>query len=250
MSAKLLAEISEVRYAVDYSDNRSAFIDHSTNKALRGVSKACHKHYYPNFKLSRRVATASDKTNKRKYVKKELCKHAHIVGSLRGSIVDSEIRKVVKIGKRTCGLERMHPYTRKLVKAIEMLNFKLVATQVPVFDLDRGIATAIDLICEKKGSRTLYLIEIKCGYNDNTFTDHNSQMKHELKSVSNSPKHQHQVQAAVAHFLFLNTYKSKQQFSSVETLIARVTDYGTHFEPIRPWIKPWVAAIIERIRKD
>ena len=163
--------------------------------------------------------------------------------------MDSEIQKIATLGKPRCKVESMHPYTRKLLKSLEKISLDLIAAQVPVFDLDKGIATAVDLICENKEYNALYLIEIKCGYNDNTYTDHNSQMRNELKSVSNSPKHQHQVQASVTHRLFMSCYSTKNHYQSVETLIARVTDNGTHFEPIRSWIKPYVKGIIERISK-
>ena len=247
MKRKLVSEINEMREVVSYVDNRNAFVDLSTNKVLRGVSRACHKHYYPDFRLSKRVKKNNESQNSIK--KAEKCKYAHIVGSLRGSIVDNEIQKIARRGKKNCNTEKMHPYTRKLLKSLEKIKLDIVDAQVPVFDLDTGIATAIDLICENKETNSLYLIEIKCGFNDNTYTDHNSQMKHELKDISNSPKHQHQVQASVTHKLFVNCYNSKSSYSSVETIIARVTDSGTHFEPLRSWVKPFVRKIIERISK-
>ena len=249
--SRLKDAVSRMRESVDFADHRGAFIDFSTNKPLRGVSKACHRVYYPNFKLAKRrrgVEGSSTQEGARGRGAEDPCSHAHVVGATRGSIVDLEVQKVVLLGPKRAQMERMHPYTRKLVRAISKIGLKMVVCQVPVFDLDRGIATAVDLVCEDRGSRTLYLIEIKCGYNGNTYTDHNAQMRHELKDVSNSPRHQHQVQAAVTHSLFKSCYSARgMSYASVQTLIARVTDEGTHFEPLRPWIKRHVPSIMDRI---
>jgi hypothetical protein len=240
-SRKIISEVRAVRELVDFVENRQSFVDFSTNKTLRGVSKACKKHYYPDFKLSSRVTKKS--CDKRP--KSDPCRYSHIVGSLRGSIVDQEIQRVTLRGED--GIHKMHPYTRKLVRALKVAGLQPLVCQVPVFDLDRGLATAVDLVCESHDRQTLYLVEIKCGFNGNTYTDHNAQMKHELKNVSNCPKHQHQVQASVTHALFEKCYASQKRYRDVKTLIARVTDEGTYFEPIRQWVVPHVPCILERI---
>lgn len=251
--SRLFEEIKSNKTVVDYQPHRSSFVDFTTNKTLSGVSRACKRAFYPDFKLAKRKRTEEDCVNNKfkqnlKFAKYEASQTSWAVGSLRGSIVDSEIQAFTKNPHRV-ELDQFHPYTRKLIKALKYMNYTPIATQVPVYDLDRGIATAIDLICEDSKSGVLYLIEIKCGFNDNVYTEHNAQMKHSMKNVSNSPQNQHQVQASATHALFQKCYSAKKYYNSVETLIARVTDKGTYFDPLKPWVIKFLPHIFDKISK-
>lgn len=146
----VIEEIRAHRDCVDFVPNRNAFVDKQTNKVLRGVSRTCKRVYYPSYKLQ-----ARKKGSKKAISYKELhqvadtCPHAHLVGSLRGSIVDQEISQFARypasLGmvckERSSLLAHFHPYTRKFLRAIHKLGWRILGTQVPAYDIGFGLVS-------------------------------------------------------------------------------------------------------------
>ena len=105
------------------------------------------------------------------------------------------------------------------------------------------------MLCEDTRQNNMVVVEVKCGFNDNVVSDATGRMLHELSHVTNAPMHQFQVQLAVTHALFVSKYTSGRRYKSVLGVVAQITDTGTHFTPLQPWVKEKVRHIIQRISR-
>lgn len=92
---------------------------------------------------------------------------------------------------------------------IKGMDLQIIASQVPVWDRNKRVATAIDLLCLQPQLKRLVVVEVKVGFNETLFQQRSKKrmMKVKGKEFSNCPFNHHQLQLACTHHLFDATYR-------------------------------------------
>lgn len=93
-------------------------------------------------------------------------------GSERGKKVDQQVTKWHRLKSdpktRPSTLDKFRlkadRYTNMVLDALESKGWTILATQVPVGNVDARLGTAVDIKCRDRDGRII-LIELKCGYN-------------------------------------------------------------------------------------
>lgn len=200
--------------------------DEVTGERYRGITHLLERTFWPRYSY-RKATKELERSGPRAPVR------GARAGIRRGTAVDNELRRVVNDGA-----EPKHPFTRKILKALELAGLKPVRAQVLVSDPVHGLSTGVDLVCSK-GRRTV-LVELKCGWGlPGSYEAHSGYMRGALSDVRNSPYYQHQVQTVVTRALYAATYPGEMP----DAVVVRVTDAGVHMHRLDPAI----AALQHRI---
>ncbi len=191
---------------VVFQQNMKCFYDTVEKIRLRGLVRLLKENFWPKYSFKKAVATEPRPASRG-------CSARG--GRARGVRVDREVQRVIDGHK----LRAAHPFTRFVFSALEQLRVTAVASQVVVYDLERRLATAVDIL-GRMPNGTLCVIELKCS-SDHKYESACGRMKTPFAKVPNSLKEQHTVQCMVTRALFERTYKVK-----ADAFILRVHNTG------------------------
>lgn len=209
-----------------YSPVHNSFVLHPKKKddkeiRLSGITKKLKKHFYPNYVYSRnRYSTGTGVRNASE-------------GRNRGTIVHRQIRDFFNMSdtkffdryrsptakKKDPLKEEIHEYTQKLVLAMDKWGLEPIVSELPVMDLKRKVATAVDGLCIDKKTGSLVMLEWKCGF-DHYLNQGNAQMlgPKTLTKYSNCPLNQAKLQLAFTKDMFEKTYDIPVEYAWVINL--------------------------------
>lgn len=128
-------------------------------------------------------------------------------GLRRGKAVDSQVSRLSKGSAAARKGATMLKLTRHCFAALAHHKLVPVEAQRVVLDRLRGVATAVDVVCQR-GADELVLVELKCGYRGNRAAPIRKlgaavRMKSPLKTATDCALHRHFAQLAATHALFL-----------------------------------------------
>ena len=210
----LSSRIRKSDQIVRYNDERECFVNLETKKRYKGVTTTARRVFYQDYVYRHAsVAPTSTRAPPSKGIK----------GIQRGNRVDRELSEWAN---GTTGGVKSHAYSEKVASAMSKLGLVPIAGQVPVFDDDIMIATAVDMVCYSKKTRGTVLCEIKCGWNGaGAYKQASGRMHSAMHGFDNSPANQHQIQLAMTHYLFGVTFGTNLH----ESYVVRVADKGVYF---------------------
>lgn len=206
----LASRMHKSKLLVSFKADRGCFVNAANKKRYKGVTTTAKQTFY------------------RDYVYKHVRPSSHVptktTGIRRGNQVDSEMSNWAD-GETNAASTPHHPYSAKLATALLKHQLIPIAGQVPVFDDDLMIATAVDMVCYSTRSKCIVLCEIKCGWNGNAYQKASGRMHSTMADFDNSPSNQHQIQLALTHYLFGVTFGT----SAHESYVVRAADNGIYF---------------------
>lgn len=196
-----------------------------------GITKLLGDTFYPNYHYTGKCKQRYD----------------YVTGAKRGTLVDSQVRDIVRRifdpdaeRKHT----RIHPYTRKIMSSLTLLNLTPAFAQCYVGDASLLIATGVDLVCVDNVSKRPVLIELKMGFNG-TLDESNANMISVLSAYPNSPRYQHQAQLAVTYELFKRTFG----VDPIRALILNANDNGVNYHELEPVFRRLAPTILSEISR-
>jgi hypothetical protein len=137
-----------------------------------------------------------------------------------------------------------HPYTRTLLSGLRRAGFTLLVAQVPVYDRTTGLATAVDVVCERQGK--LVLVEVKAGWNDHATYDASHRcMRRPCEGLRDSPSNQHMLQLLVTRYLFAATFGVPS--SALDAVLVRVSGDGVRFVRLKDSISGMERAVVREL---
>jgi len=129
-------------------------------------------------------------------------------GLRRGRAVDAQVSRLAKTSAAKRDSSKMLKLTRLCFEALKFHDLALVGAQRVVLDESRGVATAVDIVCQR-GDDELVLVELKCGYAGDrslpvrTPTGRVVKLSAPLKTASDCALHRHLAQLAATFALFV-----------------------------------------------
>lgn len=200
---------------VVFSESLKCFVDSETGQRFRGVTAALRLAYWSDYCFKTAKTDGTEGTGNNRYVKGP-------TASKRGSLVDQQIDRIIQ-GKPLDG--KPHAFTVLAFKAFRAAALQPVASQVVVFDQERRLATAVDILCVNS-ERQHVVVELKCSSN---FKYHafSGPMKHEFSTLRNSIANQHAVQTLVTRALFERTYGAK-----AVAAVLKINQLGASWIPV------------------
>lgn len=189
----MLAAIREVAQLVSFSARHRSFV--YKNKALAGVTALLGDAYYPFYRraVSKKPEDAS-----------LVAQTTKDNGWKRGSLVDSQLASIVN-GKR---VRTMHKMTERVLQAFRFKSWTPIAAQVPVYDLESRIGTAVDVLCTSQQGHLL-VVEVKIGYANGAHDAGKGALLPPFGAFTDCPKNQHFLQLAATLELFQKTYNRR-----------------------------------------
>ena len=126
-------------------------------------------------------------------------------GLRRGKAVDSQITRMVRAGPKARRLTRCLKLTSIFFAALEHHGLAPVDAQRVVVDCERGLGTAVDVVCTRGDE--LVLLELKTGYDGDrsaaaTTSRGTCHMRGPLRRAKDSTLHRHMAQLAATVELF------------------------------------------------
>ena len=201
---------------------RAGFVDDVTRERCRGITYLLERVFWPTYSYARalrgapRAGPSSNTFTGRR------------AGFKRGSAVDAELCALVNRG-----IAATHPYTIKIIKALDVAGLRPVKAQVHVTSPAHGLGTGVDLLCARAlpgGGERLVVVEIKCGFNrTEAYERSTGPMKRFLKHLPNSPRNQHAVQTTVTRAIFLACHP---EVTALDAVVLRVTDAGVFLHAV------------------
>lgn len=140
-------------------------------------------------------------------------------GRRRGSAVDSQVSRLANSSDKVRKSARKLQLTATVLTALKHHGMTMIAGQRVVLDASRGVATAIDVVCQR-GDDELVLIELKTGYaGDRKAAALRGGRQCFLSSPCSRAKdslvNRHQAQAAVGLALFKNETHTQDQLAEL-----------------------------------
>lgn len=196
-----------------------------------GITKLLNQTFYPNYQYTGRCKQKFD----------------YVTGAKRGTLVDVQVRDVVRAmfdEKYERKHKTLHPYTKKIMSSLKILDLTASFAQCYVGDSASRIATGVDLVCIDNVSKRPVIVELKMGFNG-TLDSSNGFMRSVLQTYPNSPRYQHQAQLAVTYELFKRTYG----LEPVKCLVLNGNDKGVNFHELEPAFRTLAPQILHEISK-
>tara|TARA_B110000444_G_scaffold167983_1_gene156886 strand:+ start:898 stop:1665 length:768 start_codon:yes stop_codon:yes gene_type:complete len=177
-------------------------------------------------------------------------------GLRRGKAVDSQVSRLAKGSAAARKGATMLKLTRHCFAALDHHGLKPVEAQRVVLDAQRGVATAVDVLCQRADDE-LVLVELKCGYRGNRASPvrHNGRvvkMSAPLKTATDCALHRHLAQLAATHALFLRemgTMKAleKKGIANVTGALLYVDDDASELHALPDWWKRRAQRLLDSI---
>jgi hypothetical protein len=139
-------------------------------------------------------------------------------------------------------MSRLHPQSRMVIEVMDRHGYEAVQAQVPVGDLDIGLATACDSIWRHRVLGLLILVELKkC--ETYYYTHETGMMEAPFEDQPNHTLNQHQLQLAFTKHLFEKTYNTRLDGA----MVLRVHSKGVNHIPLVPWTTERMDAAVSRV---
>lgn len=184
--------------------------------------------YFGNRRWSRGVTTVIKKLFASSYTYQKLTmKHMCSRGlrqkqaKRRGQLIDTVVGKWVNGHRIKCRTQE----PTALIHYFERNHWKPVSSQLVVAYPTARLATKIDVVLYDTVHDTLLIVEVKSGYHYRKCSTLNGTLKFVRPIVSNCPLHQHQLQALLGKWLFLETYPQWTN-RKVEAVVVYVSSDG------------------------
>ena len=229
-AARRLANFLKQHQHVHCSPGGKGFRIEGSGSAC-GITKLLQQTFYPNYQYTGKCKQKFD----------------YVTGAKRGTLVDVQIRDVVRAmfdDSYQRKHKTLHAYTKKILASLKVLDLTPAYAQCYVGDSQTKVATGVDLVCLDNATKRPVVIELKMGFNG-TLDAGNGFMKSILQVYPNSPRYQHQAQLAVTYELFKRTYG----LEPVRCIVLNGNDKGVHFHELEPAFKKLAPAILDKIFK-
>ena len=138
-------------------------------------------------------------------------------GLRRGKAVDAQVSRLAKGSEALRKRSRMLKLTRLTFNALAYHGLVPVDAQRVVIDRERGIGTAVDVVC-MRGEHQLVLVELKTGFGGDRTRDAGTCMQKPLAKAKDSHINRHFAQLAVTMHLF------KRETRTLAKLLAKGVD--------------------------
>lgn len=166
-------------------------------------------------------------------------------GLRRGKAVDAQVSRLAKASATKRKTAKMLKLTRLCFDALAFHALVPVEAQRVVLDERRGVATAIDIVCQR-GDDELVLVELKCGYSgDRSLPVQGTngrvvKLKAPLKTATDCALHRHLAQLAATYALFVTeqgTQKALERkgITTVSGALLYVDDERSELHALPPW---------------
>ena len=229
MSSSWVARLRSSRELVRWDSARKCFVEVETNKSLTGITAPLRSAFYPDYRAPRAQASAPATP----------AGPRGLTGFARGRRVDRELTAAVNNHTPPA-----HPYTRTLLSGLRRAGFTPLVAQVPVYDRSTGLATAVDVVCERQGR--LVLVEVKAGWNDHASYDTgHRRMRRPCEGLRDSPSNQHMLQLLVTRYLFATTFGVPS--SAVDAVLVRVSGDGVRFVRLKESVAAMERAVVREL---
>jgi transcriptional regulator len=203
---------------------------------LKGVSKRLHELIYSSHELP--MASSSHRFTGWK----------GLGGGLRrGKAVDAQVSRLSKASATKRKFSKMLKLTRLCFEALAFHDLEPIEAQRVVLDEWRGVATAVDIVCQR-GDNELVLVELKCGYDgDRSLPVRNTngrivKLKAPLKTATDCALHRHLAQLAATFALFVAEEGTQQALqrkgvTTVSGALLYVDDERSELHTLPEWWK-------------
>ena len=128
---------------------------------------------------------------------------------------------------------------------MEQQGFDKVCSQVPVGDVELGIATAVDAVYRHRATGKLWAIEFKSGYNGN-WERGSALLKAPFQSESNAPCNQAQLQLAATVYLASRSPGAALVFD--EAAVVLIQDTRIAMYPLESWAWSPMTGFMAKLR--
>lgn len=122
-------------------------------------------------------------------------------GLRRGKAVDAQVSRLANASMLARKHSRMLKLTRLFFGALTYHGLTPVGSQRVVIDRERGIGTAVDVVC-MRGKHELVLVELKTGFGGDRTRSAGTFMQAPLKKAKDCHANRHFAQLAVTMHLF------------------------------------------------
>jgi hypothetical protein len=186
---------------------RSSINGHVEEKLMPGVIPTIKKLLFPWSTEDPTKKTRSEVIRRKNHAPYELQKKMRscpTYGSMHGTIVHSEIAHCIDAIRKP---ERMihelidkvpspDPCTIRILEILKLKGWIPLESEVPIWDSDMKIATAIDLVAMDVLAQELIIIELKTGYENEEYMeiDGDPFMLYPCESLRDCPDNRHQLQ--------------------------------------------------------
>lgn len=138
-------------------------------------------------------------------------------GLRRGKAVDSQVSRLANASALMRKHSKMLKLTRLFFNALAYHGLVPVGSQRVVIDPQRGIGTAVDVVCTR-GNHELVLVELKTGFGGDRTKGAGTCMQSPLTKAKDTPVNRHFAQLAVTLHLF------RQEADTQTKLLAKGID--------------------------
>ena len=168
-------------------------------------------------------------------------------GQTRGTRVDAQLTKLINAGpsawKNTSHVYRL---TKMVLSGLHAQGLEPVLAQRPVASKLYKLGTAADIVCYSKADNSLYLIELKCGYDHGRkaaalLGDQECKMQAPLHKAADCNVHRHLAQLAVTWRLFTKEVGMTRKLEElgvegkVKAAVLYANDAGVELFPMTDW---------------
>jgi hypothetical protein len=220
---------------------------------LRGITKRLHAKLYSNGELHE-SSTASTEWTPGAW-------QGNDGGLRRGRAVDTQVSRLAGAGEGARGKASKFKFTTMAFSALERAGLQPVLGQRVVLSRAHGIATAADMICYSEATKSLVVVELKCGFSGNrtipaTFKGKHQKMKTPCNGADDCILNRHIAQlAATRHLLTTETrlmsqLKTKFAISDIRGCLLYVCDRDTQLHELGKWWRNRGGALIEALSTD
>ena len=179
-------------------------------------------------------------------------------GLRRGKAVDSQVSRLAGAGSSTREKSSKFKFTTLTFSALEKAGLEPLLGQRVVLSRKNGIATAADMICLHAASKSLVVVELKCGFSGNrtlpaVYKGRLQKMKAPCGGADDCVLNRHFAQLAVTRHLFATEPRLcsqlKKQFGITEIrgVLLYVCDRDTQIHFLRNWWEKRGAALVEKL---
>ena len=177
-------------------------------------------------------------------------------GLRRGKAVDSQVSRLSKGSATAREGATMLKLTRHCFAALAHHELTPVEAQRVVLDRRRGVATAVDVVCQR-GADELVLVELKCGYRGNRAAPIRKlgkpvKMRAPLRTATDCALHRHLAQLAATHALFLREEGTRRALerkgvATVSGALLYVDDDASELHALPDWWARRADKLLDRI---
>lgn len=185
------------------------------------------KNYAPKITKRRLMAMKKQQHQPKTKPPKTMGSKGWHYGKIRGTVVHQEVEDFIFLDRKNFCKKHpsIHVYTHRLLTFIlEKMQWRLVRSEFDIFDERLGIGTSVDIVAVTNEGK-LVLIEVKCGFSE-YFDRYDGYMHGALKSLTDSPHHQANIQLITEALLIVKNHQIR--LDDLLLYVIRVDDQGIY----------------------